>query len=940
MCDEPPTSNASTRTYPIVSDVTLRITRDTETGEVEVTVLHDGQELYTESVKSTYLYSSDWWSESNPERIGDAIAEHVPDSDQSALRTGIRGAFFEAGIDRTANEVIPWTGGPQSQSKGQFPIQECVPPQRESERIDIDRRREHIRTERYDEWNEAERLEAWVDDPGIGKTTTAALAAADRNDPHVFYLPTHENAHEFTQDPNKPSGYFHLKGTNQPRENCCMEAKISDTTCDTHGEPAEWPRMCPVFEQPEDHDIRQHYEAIAAEIGPQKAHEELGLRSDFGPSWHDGKCTWQKQFNAISERDRVVTVHNYLPVPSVQQVGAAIIDDIQSLLETDESMGTRELEYAIRTLDAISNGGSLGRQYQKLADFAEAVVSELYETYPNSLHELNPPDIEVPQHVQTRVSDEQDGLAETLAWLKHGYHEKIRMDISEGQWDGTPLGIDILLAACAVAGLPEDSARRAIATPPGIDSCPNCDSVEKFGKEGGNHQCGECGWHERDHTLTDTRTERARATAWIETPSPYTDDSPTLCYREIPRVSDLPSPTRTLILDATPAREIYAYLFGVDPGEVHIAGDTPGELNAHITQIGDGQYHRGTLARKDESGNRLRERFQQIINYRCDEHDQVLIVGHKKNQGYFRIPRNAEWMHFYAGRGLNREDTDAVVVLGAPHANVADLKRSAELLAIGRDDVRIGGTEQSSRRNTDGEIASLPPIYTKLYYDDGTGVGRAVPTKGYTGLVGTLFRDTRESELVQLVHRVRPLTADQTKHITLLTNVPTTLPIDTLTTLTELSDPAIEQTNLTNSGLRFMRYVLGVIRRGGPEGFDSHLVFESVNQGQIVGTVSAYHELSDEDSCEFDVSKDTIRNWLNELAEYGLVEKGEYKQREGRLYIATGAILEKALLLLSNNWISKVDAVRRLSEKMENPDGTLGWLEWAEEAFDLPNPTL
>lgn len=914
----------------------LAVTLDTDGGDVTLRILRDDEELYTESTKAATFFSSHWWSEDNPERITRRVAESAIDLDESELRTGIRGAFFEAGVDRLSSEEVPWTGGPRSQANREFPIMECVPPEREAVSVDVEQRRSEIQNERYDEWQDNDRLEAWVDDPGIGKTTTAAKAASDRDHPHVFYLPSHENAHEFTNDPAKPDGYYHLKGPSQPCEDCCMEAMIHDDPCATHGQSEDWQRMCPVFKRSANDPIRQRYEAIAAEMGPREAHRVLGLHSKQDYEWHSGRCEWQEQFDEIEERERIVTVQNYLTVPSVQSAGAAIVDDIQNLVEDDDSMIDRELKYTVRTLEALADESVMQIQYQELADFGTNILAELYESDPTPLRSLTPPDIDVPPWIQERISDEHDSLAETLAWMKHAYNETVRSDISRGEWDGTPLGMNILFAACAVVGLSSESARRAIATRPGIEACPSCDAVEPYEKEGGKHRCQKCGWQEGQDTLTDPQTEIARATAWIEVPSPESNDEPSLNYREIPRASELPDPAKTLILDATPSPELYAYLFGIDPDEVKMAGDTPAKLNAHITQVGNGQYHRTTIARDDESGERRRHRFQRIIDYRCDHHDRVLVIGHKKNEGYFDIPGNAEWMHFYAGRGLNREECDSVVVTGAPHANVEDLKRTAELLAVGRDDVRVGGVEQTSRRDEDGNPVGLPPVYRKLYYDDGTGVGRAVPTKSYTGLVGTLFHDTRESELVQLAHRVRPVTATETKDITLLTNVPTPLPIDKLATLSELSDPAIEQTDLTNSALRFMRYVLGVIHRDGPDGFDPDSVFESRDEEQVIGTVSAFHELSQSEHCVFDVTEDTIRNWLNELAEYGLVEKGEYKQRKGRLYTATGSTLEKALLLLSNNWISKVDAVRRLTEKMGDADGSLDWLEWADVAFDLP----
>ncbi|MFC7195471.1 hypothetical protein ACFQL4_13885 [Halosimplex aquaticum] len=539
MTENLPPSNDRTRTYPVVSDLTLAVTPDADTGEVTLRIFRNDEELYTESTKVTTLYSGNWWSEGNPERITKRVAEAASDVDVSTLRTGIRGTFFEVGVDRLATKEIPWTGGPRSQADGEFPIKECVPPEREAESIDVEQRRNEIQNKRYDEWQNGDRLEAWVDDPGIGKTTTAARAASEHNHPHVFYLPSHENAHEFTNDSAKPDGYHHLKGPSQPREDCCMDAKMNDEPCDTHGDPEDWPRMCPAFQRDENDPIRQHYEATAAEIGPRKAHRELALHSEHEHEWHGERCAWEEQFDDLEDEERIVTVQNYLAVPSVQSAGFAIVDDIQNLLEDDEKMVARELEYIVRTLDTLADESSMQAQYQALSHFAADVVGQLYEPDPDSLSDLKPPDIEVPNRLQDRIDDEQDALAETLAWLQHGYDEKVRSDISRGEWDGTPLGMNILFGACAEAGLTGESARRAIATSPGIDACPSCNRVEQFGKQEGKHQCDWCGWHEDEDTLTSSQSEIARATAWLDVPSPERDDDPALKYREIPRVSDL-----------------------------------------------------------------------------------------------------------------------------------------------------------------------------------------------------------------------------------------------------------------------------------------------------------------------------------------------------------------------------------------------------------------
>lgn len=110
-------------------------------------------------------------------------------------------------------------------------------------------------------------------------------------------------------------------------------------------------------------------------------------------------------------------------------------------------------------------------------------------------------------------------------------------------------------------------------------------------------------------------------------------------------------------------------------------------------------------------------------------------------------------MLVYGGaRGLNRTECDAVVCIGAPHPDMNDVQRQAELLAMDHDDLCAGGEEYSTRRN-----APNPPVYRKLLFEDEYGDGLAVPTKAYSGVAGALFREAREKELEQFVHRIRPL---------------------------------------------------------------------------------------------------------------------------------------------------------------------------------------
>lgn len=443
--------------------------------------------------------------------------------------------------------------------------------------------------------------------------------------------------------------------------------------------------------------------------------------------------------------------------------------------------------------------------------------------------------------------------------------------------------------------------------------------------------CNECGWHEYDDPLTQTVEELPRGTAWVdEEASQERRPDTVLWYQTLPLTTDLPAPSETLILDATPTTEKYALLFGLDTDEVVLTGDDPVVLNANVTQIYNGQYHQHTIDNASE--NRL-DQFNTIIDKAAECHDGLLVVSHQNSQSVLNVD-NHEWMYFHAGRGLDREDPEATIVVGAPHANEDDLKRKARLLAMDRDDVRVGGKEHSSRRNEDGKLAANPPIYRKYYYQDETGMGRAIDTKHYTGLVGKLFRDTREHELVQLAHRLRPAISDEAKYIYLLTNVPTELPIDTLASIPELAEPVYEQADVSEGVVQALQICMELHEDGRVQTKDN--LFYEWDQESFTFTDSELHDLLSSHKEGPDVGKRQVRNYREELQDLGLLEYDREPQRVGKLYQLYLSPSKQALLLLNNNGHFEVDAVRQLVEKIENADRSLDWLEWAEDQFDHP----
>lgn len=942
MSENPPTSNDRTRTYPVASDITLAVTPDAGTGEVTVRILHDNEELYRESVTATTLCGSEWWSDNHPERIVNRIENETPEGTSDEIVTGMTSAFFEAAIDLRGEG-----SGPPEVTVNGYEIVESPPPKREPENIDIEQRWEELEGSRYRAFTERDQLTAWGDEAGTGKTTSGAKGASALDRKHVVFGPTHEWAWEFQSDEEKPDGYLHLKGPKQPDSEDCMRAKVKDESCETHPD-EECPTMCPVYTLSEDDPKRQAYEKLVKEVGPGEAHRILDL--------HDGeKCAWNKQWDTLDNGTRVVTVHSYLTHSPLQEFEDIIVDDLQGLLSSTRSFEKYKLETVVEVLDSLTTESAtvLSSQFQELSGFVNEIVETLDNAelisdneveYKQTLADLEPPQLSTPSWVQDRVADDDDELAETLAWMKHAYNETLVNRIEGDIWEGTPFCFNALLAASVEAGLSSESGRRAIAVPPSVNVCPDCGESTVFNPRpsdlsvsgSGSHRCKECGWNEQNGGITDSNQPVARAIAWLGESDRDGNRpvAPALRYRELPHPDDLPSPANTLILDATPTPEVYASLFGIDVDDIVVEGNEPVELNGMVSQVISGQYHRSTIA--NENSKALRDMIQHIIDRRCERFDDVIVVGHSRNRGLYDLPDEAEWMYFHATRGLDRPDADAIIVIGAPHPNIDDLRRDARLLAIGRDDIRIGGQEYNTRPN-DNELEE--PIYRKYYYSDDNGVGRAAPTKAYSGLVGDLFYDRREQELVQVAHRVRPVLPGYPQYIDLITSVPTDLSVDTLTTRSEWSEALSEQLPITNNAIRFLEHLCEALDGDVPRGFKKDELVNQRDDGMIANTRPDFHTLAE--AYGENVRKRTIDNWVAEIADIGLlIETDDYPQRKGVVFTANPATLKKALLVLTNNTHFEVGTVRRLKTKIKESGGTLEWLEWADEVFGLPAETI
>jgi hypothetical protein len=260
-----------------------------------------------------------------------------------------------------------------------------------------------------------------------------------------------------------------------------------------------------------------------------------------------------------------------------------------------------------------------------------------------------------------------------------------------------------------------------------------------------------------------------------------------------------------------------------------------------------------------------------------------------------------------------------------------DLRDDAELLAMDRDHLRAGGDEHSTRRD-----APNPPVYRKLYYRDDDGRGRAIPTKHYTGLTGARFREEREDELEQVVHRLRPVLAEEMKFVYMVTNVPTDVPIDELATFEELADPLRATLPVPDGALSLLEHVYAALEGDGPDGFRAETLVDVTTVGgetraefnkRVVHRLSGYYGMN--------VTYRTVSEWVNSLEEVGLLDAGEYAFRSGVGYSVSLATLKSALQILSGNTGFKVVARRLFRRKLAEATPATEWLRWAREELNL-----
>ncbi|WP_306058590.1 hypothetical protein [Natronococcus wangiae] len=836
---------------------------------------------------------------------------------------------------------------PTPMSTGEHDIETCEPPIRDAQPFDREQRWTDLQSDRFDAVLEDDKLHVWGDEAGAGKTTNAQRAALEHDMDHVVYFDKHRKAREAITDDVLPDDaeYRHQKGGEQKAAGGCMDVDFSDDEgCPEHGHPSECPTMCPVYTQGE--DIREPFKALVREVGPNKAHQILNLADKTEHPWHGGKCRWQEQYSAVESAGNVVAVHPYMTQKTIRDSRLNIIDETPDLNAFDRSYSVDKLTRIANTLETIADrkpeDDPIHHNARRFALFTRAVVDVLTDadSEASELADLKLPspvvnayettDPMAGTYVERETATEGWQVAEQLARLKVAFGERVVERMTRDEWEGTPVSIDVVLAAAVAAGLDETLTMQAVAVSPYLDGCPWCGDEIDFNNGARCCSSETCDWHEQHNALIQRDAEPARATAWIHHDS---DGNIGLNLRTLPLTSELPDPANTLILDATATPEKVAALFGIDLDDVAVSGNEPLEIpNLRTTKVLDGQYHGGTIDSAIEEEWKSAVRIQRSINTIGDVYRKPLYVIEKRLIDEFNFPENAVVIHYHGARGLNFSDCDAVVCIGAPHPNVDDLSHDAELLAMGRDDLRVGGEEHSTRRD-----ATNPPIYRKLHYEDDHGRGRAVPTKHYTGLVGALFRETREKELVQAVHRIRPLLADdgEQKHAYLLTNVPTRLPIDDVCTFDELADPLKALLPVPDGAVRLLDAIDRVVnnRQSKPDGFRADQLVTTTDDGTIVNNKRELHRLATLSG--LNITYATVSRWVNDLEDLGLLHPQEYEQRRGVRYATDVATLTSALQVLSSNGGLKVAAIQRFRALAASADGTLEWLKWARSAIGL-----
>jgi len=242
----------------------------------------------------------------------------------------------------------------------------------------------------------------------------------------------------------------------------------------------------------------------------------------------------------------------------------------------------------------------------------------------------------------------------------------------------------------------------------------------------------------------------------------------TLLTRHIPE--NLPE--HIIWLDGTGQQRIYEKLFG---RRVKVIDGQP-RLHGRIFQVVDRANGKSSLDGEDARGRKHRGQTETLVQSIIAQHGYLrpVVITYKDlaENGDFG---KADTAHFYAARGTNAyEDADAVIVVGAPQANIYDVVKQAKMIFFERDTAfKVHWTPEEKVYN----------------FTDPDGRGRSYPVSGFwqDPDLQSVLEAIREDEIIQAAHRGRPV--NKPVDIWLVTNVPIwSLPPDELLTMRDILD--------------------------------------------------------------------------------------------------------------------------------------------------------
>lgn len=242
----------------------------------------------------------------------------------------------------------------------------------------------------------------------------------------------------------------------------------------------------------------------------------------------------------------------------------------------------------------------------------------------------------------------------------------------------------------------------------------------------------------------------------------------TLLLRRTPRIT----PPHTIWLDATASAPLYRTLLG-RPVEV-VAPDV--RMAGRVFQVWASLNTKRHLAGDGDEGAAAPETSPKVAHVVAQTRHIIASRGYARPayvtykallQAFARD--NAEGAHFHGSRGTNRlQDCDALIVIGTPQPKLEDIVETATMV-YGRREHPFNPAWTTQDRAYPGQPWAYPAAG---FWDDAD--------------LQVLLEQVREAELVQALHRARPLRRQV--DVWLLTNLPLpNIPVE-LISLHELFD--------------------------------------------------------------------------------------------------------------------------------------------------------